>query len=114
MPNSIQQQDVEPLVGKFALAYLTNGIKLWGVVTSAKPSIFWLERDDKRQMVFYHAVATLQEANPQDKEILRSATREATSSLKHARNRYGSLSPAPEEDSENQSFPRGYISTPSS
>lgn len=49
--------------------FLTNGVKLSGVITHVYQGVFFLSRDGVNQMVYNHATATVMPANgiPSDK-----------------------------------------------
>ena len=44
--------------------FLVNGVMLQGIVTGHDPFVLTLSRGDEHQMVYKHAISTLQPANP--------------------------------------------------
>lgn len=58
-----KQEEASAYMGKSVQIYLTNGVKLSGTVTQAKPQSLVLSRGGESQSVFYHAVATISPLN---------------------------------------------------
>lgn len=53
--------DYERHIGNPVTIFLTNGVKLQGVIASLEPKSLWLTRDGVGQSVFYPAIATIME-----------------------------------------------------
>lgn len=53
------QAEAQPYLAKQVVIFLTNGIKLRGIVVSVNPSALHLTRDNSTQTIFYHAMASI-------------------------------------------------------
>lgn len=45
--------------GKSVLIFLTNGVKLSGILAEANEAAIWLVREGQGQTIYYHAMATI-------------------------------------------------------
>lgn len=51
--------DYDRHLGKDVTIFLTNGVKLTGVVAILEPKSLWLTREGQGQSVFYPSIATI-------------------------------------------------------